>query len=367
MLRRNRLGSSKTSSGITMEDLQYFLQHVGTDPSRLIFEDELTGLYNRRFLLNYFEHKVNWDSLETEPVSLLMLDVDRFKQINDTHGHDIGDQALIWVAKLMKKAAGEDGTPVRYAGDEFIILMPGAPKEKAIKVGEGLIELAHEKPWLEEMDVELSITLSVGAASAPEDAQNGKALIHKADTALYYAKESGRDCLAESGQIPPEEVFSKTTLHQLEKGTISGRESQYKQVSKALQEFNQGETQLLIIEGVDGMGKSEFLKTIRLNIADSDILQIEVKGNLQENFRPYYMATNMLLGIMNELPDNGAEVLADLTPQETTYLSYILPQLGGAKDSPEQGEEKNFEGSAFCDSGPFYSPAPRLRPPHVAH
>jgi len=252
-----------------MEDLQYFLQHIGTDPSRLIFEDELTGLYNRRFLLNYFEHKLNWDSLEAEPVSLLMLDVDRFKQINDTHGHDIGDQALIWVAKLMKKAAGEDGLPVRYAGDEFIILMPGTPKKKALKVGEELIKLAHEQPWLKEMDVKLSITLSVGAASAPEDAQDGKDLIHKADTALYYAKESGRDCLAESGEVPPQEVFSKTSLHQLEKGTVSGRESQFKQVSKVLQDFNQGENQFVIIEGVDGMGKSEFLKTIRLNLADS--------------------------------------------------------------------------------------------------
>ncbi|MCH8321224.1 MAG: diguanylate cyclase, partial [Acidobacteria bacterium] len=346
-----------------MEDLQYFLQHIGTDPSRLIFEDELTGLYNRRFLLNYFEHKLNWDALEAEPVSLLMLDVDRFKQINDTHGHDIGDQALIWVAKLMKKAAGEDGLPVRYAGDEFIILLPAAAKEKALNVGEGLIELAHEKPWLKEMEVKLSITLSVGAASAPEDAQDGKDLIHKADTALYYAKESGRDCLAESGEVPPQEVFSKTSLHQLEKGTVSGRESQFKQVSKALQDFNQGENQFVIIEGVDGMGKSEFLKTIRLNIADSDILQIEVKGNLQENFRPYYMTTNILVGIMNALPDNGAEILNDLTPQETTYLSYILPQLGQSKDSPEQEEEEISRDQLFAtlvgfiprllDSGPL--------------
>jgi diguanylate cyclase (GGDEF)-like protein len=331
-----------------MEDLQYFLQHVGTDPSRLIFEDELTNIYNRRFLLNYFEHKVDWDSLETEPVSLLMLDVDRFKQINDTHGHDIGDQALIWVAKMMKEAAGEDGMPVRYAGDEFMILIPSAPKEKALKVGKRLIEISHEEPWKKEIDADISLTLSVGVASAPEDAQSGKELIHKADTALYYAKESGRDCLAESGDVPPQEVFSKTTLHQLEKGTISGRESQYKQVSKALQDFNQGENQLLIIEGVDGMGKSEFLKTIRLNIADSDILQIEVKGNLQENFRPYYMTSNILVGIMNELPDNGAEILNDLTPQETTYLSYILPQLGKAKDSPEQEKEKISRDELFA-------------------
>ena len=348
---------------MTMEDIQYFLQHIGTDPSRLIFEDELTGLYNRRFLLNYFEHKLNWDTLETEPVSLLMLDVDRFKQINDTHGHDIGDQALIWVAKLMKKAAGEDGLPVRYAGDEFIILMPGAPKKKALKVGKELLKLAHEQPWQKEMDVELSITISVGAASAPEDAQDGKDLIHKADTALYFAKESGRDCLAESGEVPPQEVFSKTSLHQLEKGTVSGRESQFKQVSKALQDFNQGENQFVIIEGVDGMGKSEFLKTIRLNIADSDILQVEVKGGLQENFHPYYMATNILVGILNALPDNGAEILNDLTPQETTYLSYILPQLSQAKDSPEQKEEEISRDQLFAtlvgfiprllDSGPL--------------
>lgn len=346
-----------------MEDLQYFLQHIGTDPSRLIFEDELTGLYNRRFLLNYFEHKLNWDALEAEPVSLLMLDVDRFKQINDTHGHDIGDQALIWVAKLMKKAAGEDGLSVRYAGDEFIILMPGTPKKKALKVGEELLKLAHEQPWLKEMEVKLSITLSVGAASAPEDAQDGKDLIHKADTALYYAKESGRDCLAESGEVPPQEVFSKTSLHQLEKGTVSGRESQFKQVSKALQDFNQGENQFVIIEGVDGMGKSEFLKTIRLNIADSDILQVEVKGNLQENFHPYYMTTNILVGILNALPDNGAEILNDLTPQEITYLSCILPQLHQSKDSPEQKEEEISRDQLFAtlvgfiprllDSGPL--------------
>jgi len=66
------------------KDLLYFLQHVGTDPSRLIFEDELTGIYNRRFLLNYLKYKVSWDSLESRPVSLLMIDLDYFKEINDT-------------------------------------------------------------------------------------------------------------------------------------------------------------------------------------------------------------------------------------------------------------------------------------------
>jgi diguanylate cyclase (GGDEF)-like protein len=109
------------------QDLLYFLQNVGKDPSRLIFEDELTGIYNRRFLLNYFEYKIPWDSLENHPVSLIMLDIDYFKQINDTHGHETGDQALIWMATLLREVAGEAGLPVRYAGDEFIILLPYAP------------------------------------------------------------------------------------------------------------------------------------------------------------------------------------------------------------------------------------------------
>ena len=101
------------------KDLLHFLQHVGTDPSRLIFEDELTGIYNRRFLLNYFRYKVPWDSLENRPLSLLMMDLDRFKEVNDNYGHDAGDQVLIWVASLIKEISSDRGLAIRYAGDEF--------------------------------------------------------------------------------------------------------------------------------------------------------------------------------------------------------------------------------------------------------
>jgi len=176
-----------------MEEYQHLLhclEHFNTDPSRLILEDELRGIYNRRFLRRYLQHELLWDSLESEPVSLLKMDLDHFKQINDTHGHDVGDQALIWVAELMKEVSKESGLAVRYDGDEFMILMPGANKETALKVGQELILLAHEKPTRDKGDVELPITFSIGVASAPEDAQTGKDLIHKADTALYYTPKS---------------------------------------------------------------------------------------------------------------------------------------------------------------------------------
>ncbi|MCJ7615843.1 MAG: GGDEF domain-containing protein, partial [Desulfobacterales bacterium] len=114
------------------KDLLYFLQNMGTDPSRLIFEDELTGLYNRRFLLNYFKYKMPQDSLKNKPTSLLMMDLDYFKEVNDSYGHSVGDKVLIWVGKIAKKVSGEKGMVIRYGGDEFMILMPGADKETAL-------------------------------------------------------------------------------------------------------------------------------------------------------------------------------------------------------------------------------------------
>ena len=80
-------------------DLLGLLQNAGKDPSRLVFEDELTGLYNRRFLHGYLEQRVRWEDADDFPLSLLIIDVDYFKQVNDTLGHDAGDQAIRWVAR----------------------------------------------------------------------------------------------------------------------------------------------------------------------------------------------------------------------------------------------------------------------------
>ena len=128
------------------EELLDFLQNIGKDPSRLIFEDELTGIYNRRFLLNYFQYKVPWDTLEANPLSLIMMDVDHFKQINDTYGHHMGDQALVWVGSLLKEIAGEENLAIRYAGDEFMILMPQKEKKAALQLGESLLQKVREQP-----------------------------------------------------------------------------------------------------------------------------------------------------------------------------------------------------------------------------
>ena len=253
-----------------IQELIEFFQHVGKDPSRLIFEDELTGIHNRRFLLHYFQSKVPWKALEDYNVSLIMMDVDHFKEINDTYGHQVGDQALIWVATLLKEVAGEEGIPVRYAGDEFMILLPLVGKVSAMQIGAQVLERFHEKPFRpEELDIALPITLSIGVASAPDDARREKVLIHKADTALYYAKKTGRNRVADAAEVVLEEVLAKTALYQLEGTKLAGRKQQLATVAAAIKKFSQRQSQFLMVEGAAGMGKTEFLAAIRRGLARS--------------------------------------------------------------------------------------------------
>ena len=315
------------------KDLLYFLQNMGTDPSQLIFEDELTGLYNRRFLLSYLKHKMPQDSLKNKPTSLLMMDLDYFKEINDTYGHGVGDKVLIWVGKIAKKVSGQNGMVIRYGGDEFMILMPGAYKETALRVGEQLIQQIHEEPiCLDEVEGDLHITLSIGVASVPEDATSSKSLIQKADIALYHAKRFGRDRIASADQVDLQDVFPKTALHQLDNAKITGRRTQLVKIAEALKKFGQRQNQFLIVEGTDGMGKSEILEAIQQSLPKNRIYQISVGGVPQDMFRPYYIITNILLEMLNQQPDKGREFLEDLTPKEAKSLSYILHQ-------PEEPED----------------------------
>lgn len=132
-------------------ELVDFLQNVGKDPSRLIFEDELTGLHNRRFLHSYFEHKIGWETEASFPLSLMVLDIDRFKKVNDTYGHDVGDEALKFVAGLLKEVAGETGYPVRFGGDEFMVILPKTELDHAVQHAHWLNQLTKERTLTLEM------------------------------------------------------------------------------------------------------------------------------------------------------------------------------------------------------------------------
>jgi diguanylate cyclase (GGDEF)-like protein len=327
-------------------DLVDLLEHIGKDPSRLIFEDELTGIHNRRFLLSYLEHKIRWERDDDYPLSLLMIDLDQFKQINDTHGHDTGDQALTWMATLVKEVGGEQGLPVRYGGDEFMLLLPKSSRREAREMADRLLQRCRDRPFrLRDADLTVPINMSIGFATAPEDATNAKELFQAADTALFHAKQSGRNQAASAAEIDPEKVFQKTALYRLRATGIAGRDEEMGVVSEALQAVSRGENHFLVIEAGPGMGKTTFVDAVRRNLAGDDTFcTVKVVGDQQEAYRPYYLASRILVAMLNQRDDKGLELVKELAKDEVGYLARVLPQFGDEMASLGEGDGSARQG-----------------------
>jgi diguanylate cyclase (GGDEF)-like protein len=339
-----------------MPNLEFaeLLEHVGKDPSRLIFEDELTGIHNRRFLLSYLEHKVRWESGQDYPLSLLMIDVDSFKLINDTYGHDIGDQALSWLAALLRESAGDQGIPIRYGGDEFVLVLPQAGRDEARQMADRLLQRTRDRSFrIRDLDVTVPIGLSIGLATAPDDASSNSGLFQAADTALFHAKQSGRDQAASAADVDPEKVFPKTALYRLKATGIVGRDEELASVSEALDGLSRHKSQFVILEGAPGMGKSTLLDEVRRNLAGDDTFCVaRLAGDPQEAYRPYYLASRMLLALLNQRADKGAELLRELGDEELGHLAEVLPQLGHAETGGDGSAKRHGIFATLADLMP---------------
>ncbi len=156
--------------------------------------DALTGLPNRTALLSACDSALALASAEC-PVALLFVDLDRFKVLNDSLGHAVGDEFLVAFAGRLREAAGPGYPVFRFGGDEFVVLAAGAAGEARIMaLGQRLVESSRRPVTLERRQVALS--LSVGIAFATESGQSALALLRNADAAVYRAKDLGRDRLA---------------------------------------------------------------------------------------------------------------------------------------------------------------------------
>ena len=156
--------------------------------------DPLTGLLTRRFLVDQLPALLDAYLRNEEPFSLLIVDLDHFKSVNDQHGHLMGDQVLCGVARCLSSAIRGADAALRFGGEEFCIVLPGAPAEIALRVGERIRTMIAECSF-ESSDGEVfSITTSVGVAEiCPDEALTD--WLSRADRALYMAKERGRNCV----------------------------------------------------------------------------------------------------------------------------------------------------------------------------
>jgi diguanylate cyclase (GGDEF)-like protein len=165
----------------------------------LTITDDCTSLYNARHLNFMLDTEIYRSQRYAFEFSLIFIDLDHFKTVNDTYGHLMGSKLLSEIGEAVKEKCRLIDMAFRYGGDEFVVLLPQTAKENALGVARRLHKLIRERVWLTDGGINVNITASVGVASYPTDSRTKAELLHLADEAMYMVKNSTRDSVAVCG------------------------------------------------------------------------------------------------------------------------------------------------------------------------
>jgi diguanylate cyclase (GGDEF)-like protein len=184
----------KVNSIIETEQKFFLLSNNIQKAQKSAATDGMTGLFNRKYFDNFINEQIEKAELQGGNCSLIMLDVDNFKHYNDTNGHQMGDEVLKKVAKILQAAIRQSDMAARYGGEEFVIVLPGTAKKMAEAIAEKLRETVEIAAFEnEEKQPKGKLTASFGVSSYPENGKDSETLLKGADHCLYLAKGRGRN------------------------------------------------------------------------------------------------------------------------------------------------------------------------------
>jgi two-component system cell cycle response regulator len=169
------------------------IEHDEKKLQNLAIRDGLTGLFNHRTFYSLLDDEIKRSLRHNRPLSLLMLDIDHFKHVNDTYGHRVGDMILHGLSDLLLREARETDRVCRYGGEEIVLILPEIDEQGAMGIAERLRKAIAAYGFETENGKQISITVSIGVAVYPKDTDTKETLVAVADDAMYAAKQSGRN------------------------------------------------------------------------------------------------------------------------------------------------------------------------------
>ncbi len=180
---------ARLNNHLRLKELYNDLHRKNRILEELAFFDSLTGILNRRFFNTRFSHLIQHAKESGESLGLLMVDLDHFKRVNDTHGHAVGDQVITEVASIIRRSIRTSDIPCRYGGEEIAVLLPACNLAKSFELAQRICETCANTPITE---LDLIQTVSIGVSSFPHPSTDST-LLTDADAALYAAKDAGRN------------------------------------------------------------------------------------------------------------------------------------------------------------------------------
>lgn len=179
------------------------------DTKRLTFTDDLTALYNSRFMALYLDRELKRCRRTRASLCLLFMDLDGFKNVNDTHGHLAGSKTLVEIGTVLEHTVRDADVLIRYGGDEFVIICPETPLAGGLVIGERIRRIIESTRFLESMGIEARVSASIGIAAYPESADDVRGLISCADRAMYEAKALGKNRIVAASPLPSPESLKR--------------------------------------------------------------------------------------------------------------------------------------------------------------
>lgn len=177
---------------------------------RLTFTDDLTTLYNSRFMTLYLDRELKRCRRMRSSLTLLFMDLDGFKEVNDVHGHLAGSRTLVEVGAVLEKTVRDADVLIRYGGDEFVILFPETPLPGGLVIAERIRQVIGNTKFLESQGIDARVSASIGIAAYPESADDARGLITGADRAMYLAKSLGKNRVVAAPPLANPEHLKRT-------------------------------------------------------------------------------------------------------------------------------------------------------------